>query len=210
MMAAASMSTDITEKREAELRARRIGEERSLLLDTMDTQVWYLKDIDTYGLVNRAHAEFLGYRPEQIEHQPIESFLPPEDAAIARDSNRQVFLSKETVRSEEWMSDVDGTPRLLSITKTPAITSEGEIDYVVRVAVDVTSIRESEDELIKLTNLVLQSDDSIVETDRFGRISYANPAVERMFGHPLQGIRGEAVLRLLDEDSADVDVAGIA
>lgn len=30
-----------------------------LLLDSIETQVWCLTDVDTYGIVNKAHADFL-------------------------------------------------------------------------------------------------------------------------------------------------------
>jgi len=37
-----------------------ICDEQSLLLDTIEPQVWYLKNAETYGAVNNAHAAFLG------------------------------------------------------------------------------------------------------------------------------------------------------
>ncbi|WP_089655599.1 hypothetical protein [Halanaerobium congolense] len=49
--------------------------ELNFLLNSIKTQVWYLKDPETYGKVNQAHADFLGLKIEEIEDKNISNFL---------------------------------------------------------------------------------------------------------------------------------------
>ena len=138
---------DITERKQAEDTIRRLNEEQALLLDTMDAQVWYLNDVETYGLVNRAHAEFLGLRREDIEHKKLDMFLPNEVAEICKTGNMTVFCTQKTFHTEEWISNTSGEPRLIAITKTPKLNQEGQVDYVVCVGVDITDRKRAEDRL---------------------------------------------------------------
>jgi hypothetical protein len=39
---------------------RKRSEVQTLLLDNIETQIWYLTDIETYGAVNKARADFWG------------------------------------------------------------------------------------------------------------------------------------------------------
>ncbi|MFW5684260.1 MAG: sensor histidine kinase [Spirochaetota bacterium] len=127
---------DEIERRTAEL--RRYSAEQSLLLDTMEAQVWYLTDEQTYGLVNRAHAEFLGRSSAEVENRTLDELLPAEVAGVCRESNRAAFAAAGPVRTEEWAQNATGEQRLLSITKTPKTSDDGFTDYIVCVAVDVT------------------------------------------------------------------------
>ena len=104
----------------------------------MDTQVWHLTDIGTYGLANRVHAEFLGLRREDIEHKRLIEFVPDEVAKVCQEGNRQVFDTKATIRTEEWAPNAEGEQLLLAITKTPKLNKEGNVEYVVCVGTDIT------------------------------------------------------------------------
>jgi PAS domain S-box-containing protein len=119
-------------------------EEQDLLLDTMDAQVWYLTDIETYGIANRAHAEFLGLRREDIEYKKLREFLPEEVAQICKESNRQVFQTREAVHTEEWVPNAEGEERLIAIIKTPKLKPDGNVAYVVCVGTDITERKRTE------------------------------------------------------------------
>jgi PAS domain S-box-containing protein len=122
-------------------------DEQNLLLDTMDAQVWYLTNVETYGIANRAHAEFLGLRREDIEHKRLEEFLPEETAQVCKESNLQVFQTRGTIHTEEWVMNAEGEERLLAIIKTPKLDQDGNVAYVVCVGTDVTERKRAEKEL---------------------------------------------------------------
>jgi PAS domain S-box-containing protein len=129
---------DLREHKRAEAEILRRQEEQALLLNTMEAQVWYLSDAETYGLANRAHAEFLGRTLGEIQYRRLGEFLPPEEAAICRKNNQTIFDTRRSARFEEWAVDHRGEKRLLSILKTPKLDTDGAVEFVVCVATDIT------------------------------------------------------------------------
>lgn len=131
-------ATDLRELKRAKAEIRRRDEEHAVLLDTMEAQVWYLGDAETYGLANQAHATFLGRTPEEIQYRRLGEFLPPEEAAVCRENNQTIFDTRRSARFEEWAVDHRGEKRLLSILKTPKLDADGAVEFVVCVATDIT------------------------------------------------------------------------
>ena len=100
-------------------------EQQSILLDNMEFQVWYLKEADCYGEVNKAHAEFLGYRKDEISNQTLDKFLSAKEAAECIETNAEAFRERKEVQTEEWAENAQGEKRLLKITKTPKLNEKG-------------------------------------------------------------------------------------
>ncbi|MBD3308146.1 PAS domain S-box protein, partial [candidate division KSB3 bacterium] len=147
IIALVEFGQDITERKQAEEALQKKSSEQALLLDTMDTQVWYLTDIETYGIANRAHAEFLGLRREAIEHKHLSDFLPAEVAQVCKEGNCQVFETKATIHTEEWVPNAQGEQRLVAITKTPRLDHAGNVEYVVCVGTDITERKQAEEQI---------------------------------------------------------------
>lgn len=75
--------------------------EQKIILNTIDTQLWYLKEPLVYGRANEAHAEFLGIPKEKIENKKISSFLDEQESEICRLGNQEVFEQKRKIKTEE-------------------------------------------------------------------------------------------------------------
>lgn len=149
---------DRTDGKKAEEELIRYAEEQTLLLDTIETQIWYLKDSNTYGSANRAHADFLGLSPEDMEHKALQDvFMNLDEVAQFMLNNEKVFQKKQTLRTEEWLTRRDGVQRLLSITRTPKLGQNNTVEYVVCCAEDSTELKEAgaiiEEQKQKIENL---------------------------------------------------------
>ncbi|HNY27581.1 MAG TPA: ATP-binding protein, partial [Candidatus Sumerlaeota bacterium] len=116
-----------------------MAEERAFLFDKIETRVWRLKDMETFGTVNRAFAEFCGYPKSSIEHHPISSVVTSEEELQTHlDANRRVFEGKSAVRSEEWHMDIQCRPHLFQILRAPIFNADGEVEEAVCSAEDIT------------------------------------------------------------------------
>jgi PAS domain S-box-containing protein len=153
----AEMLADLKARRLAEAELRQLSAERGMLLDTMSSQVWYLKDPATYGLANRAHAAFLGLSREAIEHRRLDAFLPADTAAVCLKSNAEVFSSHKPAQTQEWAPNASGEHRLLEIYKNPCIDDDGSVAYVVCVAYDITEQQRLQEELVRARDLAEQT-----------------------------------------------------
>ncbi|WGI18096.1 PAS domain S-box protein [Methanonatronarchaeum sp. AMET-Sl] len=129
---------DITERKQIE-------EEKNLLLENIDHQIWYLKDPETYGKVNKAHAKFLNKGKKEIEHKPIHQLpLTKQEIKTCIESNKKVFNQKKTIQTKEWIKTKNKRKKLLSITKSPKI-EDNEVKYVICSAEDITEQKKRKD-----------------------------------------------------------------
>lgn len=170
---------DVSDQRRAEALIRRKYEEQRLLLDTIDAQVWYLSDIETYGLANRAHADFLGLDLEQIAYQKLESFVSPQVAEVCKASNLEVFDTGRPVFTEEWVPNAQGEPRLLQIVKMPKLNDRGQVEYVVCTGTDITDLRATE---MRFRTLFDNAPLGLEVFDADGRLTLINRACLDIFG----------------------------
>ncbi len=121
--------------------------EQQTLLDSMDAQVWYLVDSQTYGMVNQAHADFYGLEKEDMQYRQLNEIFDADTSEEYLSRNSEVFNCRSTIRSERWVMNSRGEERLLMLTRTPGLNQEGEVEYVVCVATDETERARMEQQL---------------------------------------------------------------
>lgn len=142
------VQTDVTERRADEEALARALEERRILLDNVQIQLWYLTDDHTYGVVNKAHGDFLGVKPEELAFRDMYDVFPSKVVEECRKSNLEVFTTARSIQTEEWVPNWSGELRLLSIWKIPKLSSDGTVEYVVSSAHDITDQKRSEEALL--------------------------------------------------------------
>lgn len=135
------------ELRQVESGYRTLLAEKELLLESIPTQIWYITDIETYGRVNQAHADFLGFTKEEMEFQKLENFAPPEVVKARREANIKVFQDKKTVHIEESIPNAKGELRRINIVKTPKLDRHGDVEFVVCAGTDITELRQMQKDL---------------------------------------------------------------
>lgn|GEM_PF-3558681 len=202
------MIIDITRQKNAEEQNRVLLEEKEMLLDNIEEQVWYLIDWETYGMVNAAHAAFLGVRKEELNYKSLWDVF--KSAPIIRETikgNKEVFTTGEKVQNEEWVFNGRGEKRLLSITKAPKLDSRGIVRYVICSARDITEEREMEAELretnSRLKGILESQEDLIVRVDREGKFLYVNDAYCRKFGKKREELLGSSFVPLIHEEDVE-------
>lgn len=117
---------DITELKRTQSMLEKKTQEQNLLLDNIDVMVWYATDPETYGAVNRARAEFLGMRKEDLEGRKLRDVIPiKEECEQCIASNRQAFESRRKVQVEEWITTAWGRRGWCRSRRPPCSTTTG-------------------------------------------------------------------------------------
>ncbi|WP_368731475.1 PAS domain S-box protein [Desulfonatronum sp. SC1] len=203
---------DITDLKLAEEKLRKSKEQQRILLDNIQTQVWYLSGEQSYGAVNKAHADFLGFSPKEIAKKDMYEFLPQNVVEVCRQGNRDVFSKGQQIRTEEWVPNAAGEQRLLSIIKTPKMDGQGDVEYVVCAAEDITDRRRAEEALRaseeKHRRLFETMAQGVIYQAVDGAIISANPAAERILGLTLDQMQGKTSMdprwRMIKQDGTAV------
>ena len=135
---------DMTKQKGWEKLLGQKSSERRLLIDTLPVQVWYLTDTETYGAVNKAHADFFGYHPRDLAYKRLDEFVSSDESHVCREGNIRVFETRREIYTEEWLTNVHGENRLMGITKTPLLDDDGNVMWVVCTGEDITERRKTE------------------------------------------------------------------
>lgn len=162
------------------------SEEQRLLLDTLENHVWTLTDKKTYGIVNKAHAKFLGLKKKELEGRNLRHIFSMKESGVFIANNKEVFKKKKKSRREEWVKNRRGEPRLLSITRTPKLNSKGDVESVTCAAEDITEHKRVEKALLdneeKFRLLAENSVDCVWLLDKTLRFTYLSPSMKQMLG----------------------------
>jgi len=129
---------------------RKRAEEQALLLDNIDAQVWYLTDVETYGIVNKAMADFLGIKKENLEGKKLWDTLDRKEAMACIACNKEVFREKRQIRTEQWLKNGKGESHAFYVVRTPKLDNNGNIEYLVCTAHDITERKQMEKEKKRL------------------------------------------------------------
>ena len=157
-----SIVNDLTERKQAEQALRsseaarreeallaRAGEERRILLDNIQTQVWYMTDAETYGMANMAHAAFMGLRPKDFGGKRLSQIHAGDTAAVLEKANLAAFSTGISVRTEEWLRDGTGERRLVSVVRSPILNGDGTVRQLVCTGEDITARKRAEQALVE-------------------------------------------------------------
>ncbi len=182
---------------------KRIDEQR-LLLDTIDTQIWYLTDVETYGRVNRAHVDFLGLSFQDVAHKKLTDFLSPEVADVCIKGNVEVFDTGKPFHTEEWIHNSLGEKRLIAIAKTPRLNENGRVEFVVCAGTDITELRASEKQLraseAKYRRLIKNMPAVVfqfrMDSDGIFTLPYVSESIQGMMGVSAEAVMEDSSLVL--------------
>ncbi|KXB08952.1 hypothetical protein AKJ60_01295 [candidate division MSBL1 archaeon SCGC-AAA385M11] len=198
---------DIAELKRTEEALQQKTKEQALLLESVPVQIWYLTDIDTYGTVNRAHADFLGYSKQNLEYRPWKDFLHKDVGQAFRDSNIQVFGTKKSVHTHEWWYDAQGKQRLLDIIKKPKLDENNRVEYVICIGFEITEHKRREEKLLnceeKYRQLINAIPIGIALVDENGKFLHSNPSIAERFNLTQQGLEGKTFQEIMPEEVAN-------
>ena len=120
-------------------------QERELALAFMDTAEVLVVVLDLEGRIvrfNRRCEQTTGYAFEEVEGQPFwQLFLAPEESEAVQDVFRSLRESDSPSQYEnDWLAK-DGSRRRITWSNTILTNTEGAVEYVLAIGIDVTELR---------------------------------------------------------------------
>lgn len=174
--------TEITEAVEAR---RELADKVQFFTRVFDAvpNLLFVKDGEgTFHLVNRAFAEFRGAEAQALVGRSERSiYRNPELVERFLAEDRSVIDSgEERILPELRTRDASGQDRRILTIKRPLNGKSGRPEFVVGIGIDVTLLRETEEENSRLACIPRESPHPILAADSEGEIVYANPVAMRL------------------------------
>jgi PAS domain S-box-containing protein len=171
-----------------------------------------IKDLEgRYLYVNPAGGGSTGLTREQvIGHTDFELF--PESQARAMYENHQEVVRERKTRFSKDRMHIAGEVRHYDTVRFPIFNELGEMNSLAIISRDVTEEVALQEELRRnkeyLENILSNSYDLIITTDREGRIVTVNPAGERMLGYTREEMTGTGIENFWKEPEARRKIMG--
>ncbi|MGE0081451.1 MAG: PAS domain S-box protein [Thiohalomonadaceae bacterium] len=180
------ISRDVTERRRAEEALRESERKYRTLVENLYEGIWLIDEHDHTTFVNTRMTELLGYSAEEMLGRDLFSFM--DERAVEAARRELAGCRGRRAEYELEFRHKDGAALYTHITTAPLHDAQGNYRGVLAGVVDITARRKAEEALQRRERefeaLAERAPDIIARVDAHHRISYVNPAVERLTGYP--------------------------
>ena len=183
---------DTTHRKQVEMTLERERVFLKTLVQTIPDLIW-LKDPEGVFLAcNPRFEQLYGAKEADILGKTDDDFVDRALAEFFRAKDRAAIAAGRSCTNEEELTfHEDGHRELVETIKTPMLNAEGQLIGVLGIARNITdarqteaALRESESRFHTLVDLLPCG---ALETDLTGRVIFANPVLERLYGYEETG-----------------------
>lgn len=175
-----------------------MGSELSSLLQQIidnTSTVIYVKDRQFhYILVNTRYERLFGISRHEIIGKTDFDLFSPEMASGFRDNDERVVETGEILECEEIAPHADGPHTYISV-KFPLRDEMGNVVAVAGISTDISdrirARREIESLRRRYESILSSAGDGICGLDNQGRVTFVNPAVQRLLGYTPEELLGK-------------------
>jgi two-component system cell cycle sensor histidine kinase/response regulator CckA len=188
---------DITERKHSEESLRRLA---TVVKDSNDAIT--IQDFE--GRItawNRGAELMYGYTEEEALRMSIWDLTPPDKVTELKEVTHRLMEGEKITTFETKRIAKDGRVLDVWLTITKLVDDSGKIIGIASTARDVTDRKRSDEVLreqeFKLRSITDTAQDAILMMDDSGRITFWNPAAERIFGYGAQEALGKDLHALI-------------
>ncbi len=209
---ASAVQRAITEARDRQ--ARRSAEQRARQLEAQFTTFMhnlpataFAKDRDgRFIYANPSFAAISGVPEARMLGMTSAELYPPEYAGPILENDRRVMQEGKPYRAVERVT-FGGADRHFLVSKFPIPDDEGKVRMLGGIAVEITDRLQMEQALQaseeRFRGIVETTEEWVWECDVHGRMTYNNPAIERILGHAPRDLAGGETAKLIDPRDRD-------
>jgi PAS domain S-box-containing protein len=184
---------DITGRKLAEERLRKLQQEQQTILDLVPSFIWYKDCHNRILRLNRAAAQSIGKSVGEIEGRRTEEFYPDEAAKYYADDLEVIHSGKPKLGIVEELLTASGEKRWVQTDKVPMRDERGEVIGVIVSAMDITERKRAEEELRTQAMVLQNMAEGVVVSSEEGVMLLTNPAFDAMFGYERGELTGKHV-----------------
>ncbi len=152
---------------------------------------------DLSGIINswnKGAERIFGYTSEEIVGKPITTLIPGDRHAEETHILERIRRGERIEHFETVRLHKDGHPMTISLTISPLKNERGQVIGASKIARDITESKRAQEQLrraLEFDETVMSSmGEGLFTVDNQGRLTFMNPAAQRMFGWTLDEMIG--------------------
>jgi diguanylate cyclase (GGDEF)-like protein/PAS domain S-box-containing protein len=123
----------------------------SQIFSSIHDPIAYIDKNFTFRLVNDAYLQIYQKPLEDIAGHPVEELLGDDFKGKKIDRNIELCLRGQKIQQQEWFDFPDGNRRCMYMSYYPLLARDDRVTGVILNSVDITKIKELEEELKQLS-----------------------------------------------------------
>ncbi|MCH7559700.1 MAG: PAS domain S-box protein, partial [Planctomycetes bacterium] len=147
LLTSARLISTITERKRAEEALQKQREELRIIFDSVPSGIWYKDKENRFIRVNKAAAESISMKPEDIEGRPACELFPEEAEHYYKDDLEVIKSGKPKWGIIEQMQVPGGENKWVHTDKVPYCDEQGNVAGVIVFVVDITERKRTEEAL---------------------------------------------------------------
>jgi PAS domain S-box-containing protein len=151
--------------------------------------------------INRAGELMFGYEPGELIGKPVKVLQSDRVPESLRDQLRRKARTGESWEAETLGRKKDGREFPIWLAASYLLDEEGEKKGAVGISRDIGKLKEVEERLKYMAELVESASLGIISTDQAGKIFSINQAGEKMFGYSSRELLGRDISILHSEEN---------
>ena len=193
-------ATDITERKEAELRIKESEERFRLVADSAPVMMWMCDTDNRTNYVNKPWQRFTGHTAEEMLDMGWSSIVHPHDVQKNTQAFDECFAKHEPVRLVYRLRTVDNDYRWVLDIGVPRLLDDGTFLGYIGSVIDIHDQKLKEDQLRYQANILENVSDGVVITDLEFKVLSWNAVAEDLFGITDKQAIGEKLTGLVKLD----------
>lgn len=182
---------DVTDLKRAETELRDSERRFEAIADTAPMLIWITNQEGNCTYLSKAWEGFSGERLESLLGIGWTKRCHPDDLPQVWDQLKRAIEEQRPLRMEFRMQNAAGDYRWLLASGTPREELAGQPSGFIGSCLDITEMKEHEDELRGLTRAIEQSPVTVMITDLKGTIEYVNPRFTEVTGYAAEEVIGK-------------------
>lgn len=192
--------TDITERKEAELRIKESEERFRLVADSAPVMMWMADANNKTIYVNKPWQRFTGRTIKQILQETWSSVVHPGDVGAGSAEFDDRFSKREPVRMVYRIRTHEGHYRWVLDIGIPRLLDDGTFLGYIGSVIDIHDQKLKEDQLLYQAKILENVSDGVVITDLNFKVMSWNKVAEDMFGISVDEAMGNKLTALVKFD----------